>query len=322
MAEPGPPGLTIPLTLGARLSWDYRRTHPDIARLYSEAEQLQWTQRDIDWDSQQPVVPGDRTGFGREAFDASALGRFGEPLWRAFRREQQAWMVSQFLHGEQSALVVSARLAEVLPDMDSKGYAASQAAEEARHAAVFGRYAAEHLSHPYGVFPSFERLVGQILSDSRWDILALGMHVMIESLALGAFRLASATFEDPLIRQITHLTSRDEARHVSFGILLLGDVYGQLSEAEHRYREEFVMEAAALLSRRYLLTDIWERLGVDVALGTEFARSNPMMQAYRCTIFGRVARTLTAVGLMTPCIERQFEQLGLTKQDGRSAGKG
>lgn len=307
-------GLTIPLALGARLSWDYTSTHPRIARLYSEAKQLQWDDSDLEWGVHQSPV-GDQTGFGRDAFAASTLGRFGEPLWRAFRREQQAWMVSQFLHGEQSALVVSARLAEVLPDMDSKGYAASQAAEEARHVAVFGRYAAERLSHSYPVFPSFERLVEQILRDSRWDILALGMHVMIESLALGAFRLASTTFEDPLIRQITLLTSRDEARHVSFGIHLLKDVYGQLSDAELRSREEFVMEAADLLSRRYLLTDIWESLGVDVGEGTEFARSNPMMKAYRCTIFGRVMRTLTAVGLMTPRIEHQFAQLGLTKPE-------
>jgi hypothetical protein len=305
--------LTIPLTLGARLSWDHKSTHPGIARLYSEAKQLQWDESDIEWGRHHPPVRVDQTSFGRDAFDASTLGRYGETLWRAFRTEQQAWMVSQFLHGEQSALVVSARLAEVLPDTDSKGYAASQAAEEARHVAVFGRYAAERLSHSYPVFPSFEGLVGQILSDSRWDILALGMHVMIESLALGAFRLASTTFDDPLIRHITHLTSRDEARHVSFGVLLLDDVYGRLSEAELRYREEFVMEAADLLSRRYLLTDIWERLGVNADEGIEFARSNPMMKAYRCTIFGRVRRTLSAVGLMTQRIERQFDQLGLTK---------
>src|ERR1039458_5256736 len=226
-------GLTVPVSIQTHLSWDYTTAHPRIQRLYDEARQLQWDEiKDIDWTCQSEAAESDPSAFGRAAFNESFLAAYGESMWRHFRRQQQSWMVSQFLHGEQAALVVSARLAEVLPDVALKGYAASQAAEEARHVAVFLRYANERLSERYAVSPSFELLLEQILRDSQWDVLALGMHVMVEALALAAFRLANSTFEDPLIRRITHLTARDEARHVSFGVLLLDGLYTRMSASE------------------------------------------------------------------------------------------
>jgi hypothetical protein len=312
-------GLTVPVSIQTHLSWDYTTAHPRIQRLYDEARQLQWDEiKDIDWTCQSEAAESDPSAFGRAAFNESFLAAYGESMWRHFRRQQQSWMVSQFLHGEQAALVVSARLAEVLPDVALKGYAASQAAEEARHVAVFLRYANERLSERYAVSPSFELLLEQILRDSQWDVLALGMHVMVEALALAAFRLANSTFEDPLIRRITHLTARDEARHVSFGVLLLDGLYTRMSASELRYREDFVLEAAALLGRRYLLTEVWERLGIDSGKGTDFARSNEMMKAYRCTIFARVVHTLNRVGLMTERVRTGFDRLGLVGAATRS----
>jgi hypothetical protein len=283
-----------------------------------EARLSQWDEsRDIDWAIHDREPLREQSAFVREAFDNSPLGRYGESLWRRFLQEQQSWMVSQFLHGEQSSLVVSARLIEVLPDVGAKRYAASQAAEEARHVAVFARYADEWLPNQYAVSPSFECLLEQILRSSQWDVLALGMQVMIEALALAAFRLANSTFEDPLIRRITQLVARDEARHVSFGVMLLDGLYTQMSASELRYREEFVLEAAELLSRRYLLTEVWERLGVDAGIGTEFANTNEMMRSYRSTIFARVVHTLKQIGLMTPRVQDGFERLGLLGSSNR-----
>ena len=293
------------------LDWDYAPAHPRIQHLFDMARKSRWDEmQDIDW-SRHEAVPSELSAFGRVAFERSSLARYGEQMWRRFRSEQQAWMVSQFLHGEQSALVVSARLAEVLPDPAAKGYAASQAVEEARHLAVFTRYATERAQNCYPVSESFEQLVGQIVRDTRWDIQVLGMHVMIESLALAAFRLAAMTFEDALIRQITQLTARDEARHVSFGIMLLKNIYGRMSAAELREREDFVIESAGLLSQRYLLTELWERLGVDIVEGTEFSRTNEMMRAYRCTIFTKVVRALKQVGLFSPRVAHALDRLGL-----------
>ncbi len=304
--------VIVPVSLGACLNWNYTSTQPRIQRLYDEARQLQWDElRDIDWSLPEAASAAPADAYGRAALAASPLGRYGTEFWPRFRREQQAWMVSQFLHGEQSALVVSARLAEVLPDLAAKRYAASQAAEEARHVASFERYARARVPLAYAVSPSFERLLEQMLGDRRWDVLVLGMQVMIEALALGAFRLAASTFDDPLLRRITELVARDEARHVSFGVLLLDEVYSQLDAAELRAREEFVLVAAELLSERYLMTPIWERLDVPLADGTEFARSNAMTRAYRATIFARVVHTLRRVGLFTQRVQAGFERLGL-----------
>jgi hypothetical protein len=307
------PPLFIPAVSTLCLSWDYDAAHPQIQRLLDEGRRQQWADVDIGWQRDEPPVAVDQAAFGRTAFARSPLARYGPDLWDRFRHEQQTWMVSQFLHGEQGALVVSARLAEVLPDIAAKSYAATQAAEEARHVAVFARYSAERLPTRYPLSPSVGRLLSQILADRRWDFLALGMHVMIEALALGAFRLASSSFEDPLIRRITHLTSRDEARHVAFGILLLDGVYDTMTDTERREREDFVLEAADLLSRRYLLTEVWERLGVDRRAGTAFSATNEMMRAYRTTIFGRVVHTLRGVGLMTPRVQAGFASLGLVR---------
>jgi hypothetical protein len=305
--------LSVPVSLGACLNWDYATSQPRIQRLYDEARQLQWDElRDIDWSlAASADAPAHADGYGPAALAASALGRYGSEFWPRFRREQQAWMVSQFLHGEQSALVVSARLAEVLPDLAAKGYAASQAAEEARHVAAFARYVRARVPEVYEVSPSFERLLEQMLGDARWDVLVLGMQVMIEALALGAFRLAASTFDDPLLRRITELVARDEARHVSFGVLLLEDVNRQLGADELRAREDFVITAAELLGERYLMTPVWERLEVPLSEGTEFARSNVMTRAYRATIFARVVHTLKRVHLFTPRVQAGFERLGL-----------
>jgi hypothetical protein len=109
----------------------------------------------------------------------------------------------------------------VLPDVACKGYAATQAAEEARHGAVLLRYTHQRKLDPYPASRCFEQLLAQILSDRHWDIQALGMQIIVESLAWAAFRLAANTFEDPLIRRITELLARDEVRHISFGVLLL-----------------------------------------------------------------------------------------------------
>lgn len=301
----------VPVSFDVHLDWEYGSAHSRILRLRDDGARLVWREDvDIDWTLQELAPPGS-SALDRRVFESSPLHRYGERTWREFLQDQQAWMVGQFLHGEQSALIISARLAEMLPDVGSKTYAAIQAAEEARHVSVFLRYTNERVTNPYPVAPSFERLLAQVLSERRWDMLVLGLHVMIEALALGAFRLASTTFADPLLRRITSLAARDEARHVSFGILLLESAFASMTEAERREREQFVLEAAELLSRRYMLTEVWKRLGIPISEGTAFVRSDDVMQGYKRTIFGRVVHALTQIGLMTPRVRRGLDRLGL-----------
>jgi rubrerythrin len=293
----------ITAAVEVQLSRRYDGGSPRIAAIYERAKLAQWNAAtDVAWDTEVPFgepLPDD-SGFAMASFASSPLARHGRPMWDRFRWELQAWLVSQFLHGEQAALVVAARLVETVPDLDSKLFAASQAIDEARHVEVFSRYLREKTPEVYPVTASLSHLIGDILADSRWDITALGMQIIVEALAMAAFRLADSTFHDDLIKQIAGLVARDEARHLSFGVLALDRLYSQLTSAELRDREDMVLDAASLMRRRFLLDDIWERLDVDAAEGVRYALHDPLMVKYRQAIFAKVITALKHIGLLTP----------------------
>lgn len=310
----GSSGCRVEATIEAALTWDYDSRSGQLATLHERARQGQWdAATGVDWSAEvpygAPLAPD--SGFALATFDASPLARHGREIWDAFRWEFQSWMVSQFLHGEQGALVAAARQVETMPDMDAKYCAAGQLADEARHVEVFSRYAREKMPAAYPISDPLAGLLRDALADSRWDMTTLGMQIMVEALAMAAFRLADRTFHDPLIRHICRLVARDEARHVSFGVIELCGESARWSVAERAEREDFVLHAASLMSRRFLLEDIWQRLGVDRCQGVEFARSSPLMIGYRQAIFARVVAALARIGLMTDRVRDGFASLGL-----------
>lgn len=306
--------MTVRNTVDARLSFRYEPRSPRVVSLYERAKRAQWNATtDVDWTYEVPYgmpLPDD-SGYGMAAFRDSPLAARGRPMWDAFRWELQRWMVSQFLHGEQGALVAAGRLVEVVPDVESKAYAASQAADEARHVEVFARYVRDKLPGGYPVSAALAELLADILSDARWDMTTLGMQIMVEALAMAAFRLADRTFHDDLIKEITRLVARDEARHVSFGVLSLGDIYRQLSRAELADREDLVLEAAHLTRSRFLLEDIWERLDVPRSAGIAFAARHELMVRYRQLVFARVVVALRDIGLLTDRVRAGLARLDL-----------
>lgn len=310
-------GLQLNVNHGFYLNWDYRTRAEKISSLYERAKGAQWdAQADVDW-----TIPVDFGGdlpedssFGLASFRSSPLAGGGKAAWTAFRWEFQSWMVSQFLHGEQGALIATARLTEEMPEIECKLYAASQVNDEARHVEVFSRYVNECLPDPYEVSSPLAALLKDLLTDSRWDITALGMQIIVEALAMAAFRTANATFNDDLIKQITALVARDEARHVSFGMLALRPVYSDLTAAERRDREEFVLTAAHLIRQRFLLEDIWERLDVPRQEGIEFALHSPLIITYCRTIFAKVVTALDHIGLLTDHVRDGIESMGLARR--------
>ncbi|MEU1885913.1 ferritin-like domain-containing protein [Micromonospora sp. WMMD987] len=315
--------LVVRSTQDARLNWDYEPSDTRTASLYQRAKQAQWSVDEIDWQLDVPFgapLPDDST-FAMAGFAASPLAPRGRLAWDEFRWELQAWMVSQFLHGEQAAMVVAARLVEIVSGLDSKLYAATQAVDEARHVEVFSRYLREKIQRPYPISEPLELLLTDILEDNRWDVISLGMQIMVEALAMAAFRLAHSTFHDPLIKQITGLVARDEARHVSFGVLTLRGLYDEMTSRERTEREELVLESAALIRRRFLLGDIWERMEIPMTEGLDFAARNELMVAYRQAIFSRVGRALDQIGLMTPRVRDGLVRLDLIQfVEGRRGG--
>jgi hypothetical protein len=313
-------GLSVSAQVEAHLTWDYSGGGGRFRALYEHANRAQWNpSTDIDWSLVVPfgeALPDD-SAFVMQALADSPLGGYDRRLLDRFRWEFQCYMVSQFLHAEQGAVVATCRLAEVLPDVEAKYCAAGQILDEARHTDVFARYLREHTSGAYPVSPGIGSLLRDTLADSRWDITALGTQMILEPLALAAFRLGN-TFHDDLIRQITGYVARDEARHVAFGIALLQDVYARMSSRELREREVFALEAAAQMTRRLLLEELWDRFGVARDEGTRWAATNPMMATYKQAVFARIVSGLARVGLLTPRVREGLATLGVLGTRGRS----
>jgi hypothetical protein len=303
------------------MNWDYGYHYPRMWSLYEKAKVAQWNvTTDIDWSHD--VRFGEPLPAESAAAASPLASASGSPvppaLWDTFRWTYQAWMVNQFLHGEQGALLTTARLVETVPDMTAKTYAASQVADEARHVEAYARYIDEKLGVRFPINPGLGALLRDLLGDSRWDIVYLGMQVIVEGLALAATRIASTGFGDPIIRSIAKMIARDEARHIAFGHVALVGLYGEMTTAELGDREEFLLEALSLMSQRFLLREIWERLDLDVAEGIRFARNDPNMVAFRQLMFHKVIQILRQIGLLSDRVCELLSSERLARPDALS----
>ena len=301
--------------------WDYAQTRPPLTKLYEKGKASQWNATtDIDWSPEvrfgaplEPIAGAERGRgplFGEPSPD-SPFRRLTEEDRNRLRWEFQAWMVSQFLHGEQGALVATSRLVETVPDIDSKYYAANQVADEARHVEAYARYLDEKLGHSYPISAPLESLLVDIMTERRWDITYLGMQIMVEGLALAAFGLGNMVFHDPVIKQITDYVMRDEARHVAFGVLSLQGLYPTMTSAELADREDFLLEATSLMYERFLLDQVWERMDIDVEAGKQFARQSAIMRGFRQMLFSKIVPNIRKLGLLTPRVRDHYETLGI-----------
>jgi hypothetical protein len=294
--------LEVDAHITAVMNWDYGYHNPRMWSLYEKAKVAQWNvTTDIDWNYD--VRFGEPFPAELAAGVSPLVYASGSPvppsLRSTFRWTYQAWMVNQFLHGEQGALLTTARLVETVPDMTAKTYAASQVADEARHVEAYARYIDEKLGVRFPINPGLGALLRDLLGDSRWDIVYLGMQVIVEGLALAATRIASNGFGDPIVRSITKMIARDEARHIAFGHVALVGLYDEMTTAELDDREAFLLEAINLMSQRFLLREIWERLDLDVAQGVQFTKNDPNMVAFRQLLFHKVIQILRQIGLLS-----------------------
>ncbi|MFE2970171.1 ferritin-like domain-containing protein [Streptomyces sp. NPDC059340] len=301
--------------------WDYGTTDERLRSLYERGKSAQWNAAtDIDWGAGVGVGRGGGEGVPSRAdsLDPQSPLGWSEPCpvpkerWSTFQWEFHSWMTSQFLHGEQGALLATSRLVTMAPDMDTKMFAASQVTDEARHVEAYARYV-ELLGNSYAINPSLKQMLNTVVAESRWDIVFLGMQIIVEGLALAAFRLEHTRSFDPVIAQLTQLVARDEARHVAFGLLALQEIYPQLTSRERAEREEFVKEAALLMSRRFRLEEVWTRLDVDVEAGTNYALRDQKMIDFRRLLFTKIVTSLAKVGLLTEGVRTHLEQLDLLR---------
>jgi P-aminobenzoate N-oxygenase AurF len=283
----------------ARFVWHYGADREQLLTLYQKGKDRQWDgDKRIDWSL--GVDPAD--ALGTPDHDLALYGtRQWDKLSAADRRELRthmaAWQFSQFLHGEQGAMICSSRIVETVPDMDSKFYAATQVMDEARHAEVFARFLDEKIGLMYPINPHLKALLGDALSDSRWDMPYLGMQVLIEGLALAAFGVLRDRTDKPLPKQILTYVMQDEARHVAFGRLALRDYYAQLTMAERSEREQFVIEGCYLMRDRFQMREVWENLGYDVRECLAAMTNGPRQRAFRSLLFTRIVPCVRDIGL-------------------------
>lgn len=292
--------------IAACFSWHYQRAaDARLPDLYERAKASTWNaSHDLPWDTPvdiEALAEADaarRLGLAADDISGTALARWSRWNWIEFAIETQNWTLSQFLHGEQGALLAAGRLVETTPSLDAKIYAGIQAADEARHVEAFSRYLDTKLSGHYRVNHHLRTFMFDLLSDSRWDITFLGMQIMIEGLALAAFGLLYQTTTEPLLRRLLKLVRADEARHVAFGLTELRCVYPELTSGELSERQEFALEAAIRLRDRLLRQEVWDRLGVPLAEGAEVLRRSSAHHAFQNSLFVKVIGNCERLGLL------------------------
>ncbi len=306
-------------TIDAIFDWRYALEKQELLSLYEKGKAQSWNASDLDWsvdvDLERMVAErGDGTWRMLTEVMAPPMHLDERQIFQ-MQLHTNTFMLSQFLHGEQGALLATAKLVQQIPSAEAKFYAANQVADEARHVEVYHRYLTEKIGISYPVHPSLNTLLDDIMKDSRWDVTFLGMQIMVEGLALAAFGMIRMLLpNESLIQDITARIMGDEARHVAFGVLALGDLYrSELSEAELREREEFIVEATYLLHERLVARPVYERLGWDVERWTEWSLRTPFMRGFRQMMFSKIVPNLKRLGLLRPRVRAAFEKLDLLR---------
>jgi hypothetical protein len=304
-------------------TWDYEKgARPRLNKLYEKAKDAQWNgETDLPWttdvDQEKLVVEAARELGGFAAgFDIAGtpLELWGDKEWIQFGVEGQNWMLSQFLHGEQGALICTAKIVESVPWIDAKYYASTQVMDEARHVEVFAKYLDDKLSGHYPVNAHLRMLLDDIISDSRWDMTYLGMQIMIEGLALAAFGLLHSTTKEPLLKQLLRYVMADEARHVAFGVLSLQEYYQGLNAAELRERQEFAFEAAVRMRDRFLQQEVWVKMGVDPKDILPVVLQAPDRNEFQALLFSKIVPNCKKLGLLDAAdgwLRTKFTELGV-----------
>ena len=310
--------FNTPLT--GSYNWDYRVADNRIQRLYELGKTLNWNgsldvhwDQTPDWHEQTPITPesvdeflanADWTGYA--PFDALSTERKLE-----FVKHDFAWSLSQFLHGEQGALLVASQLASCAPSFNAKMYAASQTFDEARHVEVFNRYIQTKVGLSYPVNQGLKSLLDKILTDERWDLKFIGMQIVLEGLALAAFHIAMNDTDDPVLKELLYLVIRDEARHVTFGVNYLEEFVATLSEQEKEDRAQFAYEACIVSRDRLIPTDVYRHFGWDVEEARQALVERGLNAEFLNMLYARIIPNLSRIGLLTDQIRPKFEEMGV-----------
>ena len=314
------PGLDTALKVVYQ--WNYDPEVDELRRLYVKATEAQWiAERDLDWDRD----------IDLERFATTPLGT---PMpvertsyWKALPRETvvdvtrrtASFRLSNFLHGEQGALMVASQLVNAVPHTDGKFYAATQTMDEARHVEVFARYI-EKLDEIRPIAPPLKRLLDETLATDDWLKKLVGMQIVVEGLALYSFKDMRTLTQEPLLKDLLTYVARDESRHHAYGVQYVERCIPCLSDAERTELEDFALEAARTLidskNQQTLFSTamrIWQEAGVDTSeLFACLARERDELTRHAAKgrrlgpVQGFVIPTLKRCGLLSERVATHF----------------
>jgi hypothetical protein len=323
---------TVADNADAIFTWDYEKgARPALNKLYEKAKRAQWNgETDLPWETEVDLEKNaelQRLQFAEMEADVTGtpLEKFTERDFINLSIESDNWTLSQFMHGEQGALICTAKIVETVPWIDAKYYASTQVMDEARHVEVFAKYLQEKQNGFYPINAHLKMLLDDIISDSRWDMTYLGMQIMVEGLALAAFGFMQQMTPDPLLKQLLRYVMSDEARHVAFGVLSLKEYYAELSDAELRERQEFAFEAAIRMRDRFLQQEVWERMGIKPKEILPLVLQDPGRNMFQQMLFSKIVPNCKKLGLLDAgdgWLRTKFTEMGVIQfEDWQDTGE-
>ena len=294
-------------------NWDYTVQDNRIKKLYELGKRLNWNvEVDVDWTPEYKGMDTEEFEFENTQWDNHPVyNKMNKETKIEFLTDLNSWALSQFLHGEQGALLVASQLASCAPTFNAKLYAASQTFDEARHVEAFNKYLQTRLKRTWPIGRALKGLLDKILTDPRWDLKFIGMQIVIEGLALAAFNAAKTATNDPVYEQMLDYIIRDEARHVTFGVNYLEEFVQTLTEEERHDRAQFALEACTVSRNRLRAYDVWEKYGMDLKFTEEYNKTNVFQAQFQDVLFSRIMPNLKRIGLLTDELIPEYEKLGV-----------
>ena len=303
---------TILTSFDTSYAWNYGNVKDGLRDLYEKAKRDQWNgTTQLAWDTQVEPERGILPEMLNPLKGYAPYDRLTEKEKDHLRHGQVALQLSQFLHGEQGALIVASQLVGAVPWVDAKYYAGTQTMDEARHVEVFSRYLNEKLEWQWPINENLKELLDACIKDSRWDFKYLGMQIVIEGLAMAAFGNLYHLTSEPLLKELVHYVMRDESRHVAFGMLSLSDYYGDMPANELRDREDFIIYACELSRDRLIGDQIAHAMGWNREEVRQTVLHAQVFVEFRKSLFMRIVPNLKRLGLLTPRVRDAFTRLDI-----------
>jgi hypothetical protein len=301
---------TLLTSFDTSYAWNYGNVKEGLRDLYEKAKRDQWNgTNQLPWSTQVDPEQGILPETTNPLIGYPPFEKLNQKERAHLRHAQVALQLSQFLHGEQGALIVASQLVGAVPWIDAKYYAGTQTMDEARHVEVFSRYLTEKLEWQWPVNTNLKELLDATIKDSRWDFKYLGMQIIIEGLAMAAFGNLYQLTHEPLLKELIRYVMKDESRHVAFGVLSLKDFYADMPRGELEDREDFIIYACELMRNRLIGDQIAQAMGWNPDEVRQVVLESPLGMAFRSMLFARVVPNLKRLGLLSPRVRTAFEEL-------------